>query len=182
MSTIKHLALVLALSSFAAACTSSDAAPAPQDPATTAKPAAAPSEAELHALCVEVMTRMRTCTDQYIPSLVDARARADKPAGIAAEVAKDRDAVIAIGRHDVVLGLERGDGPDRDGLLADVEVKEPADLSLRVRACGLLFKAADQEHLPIQIAEVIELPARTCEGRLLRYRLLGGRLAHGSMG
>jgi hypothetical protein len=41
------------------------------------------------------MTRARTCTSDYIPALVDARARQDKPAGIAAEVAKDRDGVIA---------------------------------------------------------------------------------------
>ena len=48
-----------------------------------------------HDLCVAFITHARTCTDQYIPALVDARAAADMPAGIKAEVAKDRDGVIA---------------------------------------------------------------------------------------
>jgi hypothetical protein len=46
-------------------------------------------------LCVALMTHARTCTPVFIPALVDARAAADIPAGIKAEVAKDRNAVIA---------------------------------------------------------------------------------------
>ena len=37
----------------------------------------------------------RTCTDQFIPALVDARAAADVPAGIKQAVASDRDGTIA---------------------------------------------------------------------------------------
>lgn len=47
------------------------------------------------SLCVAVMQRARECTNDYIPQLVDLRAKHDMPPGIAAEVAKDRDAVIA---------------------------------------------------------------------------------------
>jgi hypothetical protein len=51
-------------------------------------------------LCVAAMTRARACTDTYIPALVDIRARLDKPAGIAAEVAADRDGVIAAAKKE----------------------------------------------------------------------------------
>lgn len=83
--------LVLAL--FAAACgTTSDAAPSPT---TSGQVAPASSSSDLHALCVEVLTHNRTCTDDYIPALVDVRAKYDQPAGIADEVKKDRAGVIA---------------------------------------------------------------------------------------
>jgi len=88
--TLRSLALgaaTLAAALSAAACGStSDAAPPP----TTAR-AQAPDPVPT---CVEVMTRNRTCTDDYIPALVDARARHDVPAGITAAVAADRAAVI----------------------------------------------------------------------------------------
>ena len=81
-------ALTLAAAVSAAACGStSDAAPAP----TTARAQASDPSAS----CVEVMTRNRTCTDDYIPALVDARARHDVPAGITDAVKADRAAVIA---------------------------------------------------------------------------------------
>jgi hypothetical protein len=77
----------LALALLAAGCgTTSEAAP-------TAK-AQSTGTPQLQTLCVQTMTRLRTCTDDYIPRLVDARARLDKPAGIAAKVAADRDGVI----------------------------------------------------------------------------------------
>ena len=50
---------------------------------------------EPKAVCVATMTRARECTDDYIPALVDARAQADAPPGIADAVKKDRNAVIA---------------------------------------------------------------------------------------
>jgi hypothetical protein len=88
---MKSLAvLVIAL---AAACgTTHDTAPTAQP---TTKLQAMSSTADDQALCVEGFQHARTCTDQYIPALVDARAKVDHPPGIAAEVAKDRDAVIA---------------------------------------------------------------------------------------
>jgi hypothetical protein len=75
--------LVLCLSLPLAACsTPSEAAPA-------AKRSAG------QQICVDVFTRARSCTPQYVPALVDARARLDRPAGIAARVRADRAAVIA---------------------------------------------------------------------------------------
>jgi hypothetical protein len=84
--------LVPALALFAAACGTSDAA----TPAPVASGKAQPaSTGDAKAICVEVFTRNRTCTAQYIPALVDLRAKYDVPAGIAAEVAADRAGVIA---------------------------------------------------------------------------------------
>ena len=77
---------------LAPACGTSDAAaPAPAAP-TQAQPA---STGDAKATCVDVFTRARACTDHYIPALVDLRAKHDQPAGIAEEVAKHRDKVIA---------------------------------------------------------------------------------------
>jgi len=47
------------------------------------------------SLCVAVMQRARECTNDYIPILVDTRAKHDVPPGIAAAVQQDRDGVIA---------------------------------------------------------------------------------------
>jgi hypothetical protein len=85
-------ALALGLALLAPACGSSDAAtPAPAAP-RTAQPASA---GDAKSVCVEVFSKNRTCTDQFIPALVDLRAKYDQPAGIAAEVAAHRDDVIA---------------------------------------------------------------------------------------
>ena len=89
MSRLLVLGSLLALSALAA-CEGAEAKPAP----STAQKASTPANPD-HDLCVAIMTHSRTCTDQYIPALVDARAQADHPAGIKEEVAKDRDGVIA---------------------------------------------------------------------------------------
>ena len=47
---------------------------------------------------------------------------------------EQRVAVLAVGGDDVVVGLERGQHAGGDGLLADVEVEEAADLRLAGRA------------------------------------------------
>ena len=68
------------------------------DNAQAAKPAPTAQKASTDdpkAVCVATMTRSRECTDDYIPALVDARAQADAPPGIADAVKKDRNAVIA---------------------------------------------------------------------------------------
>jgi hypothetical protein len=82
----------LALTLLAAACGTTDAAPL-QTPSPAKPSSATPAEAQ--AGCVQVFTRNRVCTAQYIPALVDARAKHDKPAGIAARVQANRDEVIA---------------------------------------------------------------------------------------
>lgn len=89
MLSLATLVLPLAI----AACGTTEAAPA--QPVSPPKAQRASSDADIQQLCVEVFTRNRTCTDTYIPALVDARARHDKPPGIADQVKADRDGVIA---------------------------------------------------------------------------------------
>jgi len=72
------------------ACASSEAS---TTPTTTPQPASTTADAQ--EVCVTSFTHNRTCTDQYIPSLVDTRAKLDVPAGIAEQVKQDRDGVIA---------------------------------------------------------------------------------------
>jgi len=76
-----------------AACGTTEAAPA--QPVSPPKAQRASSDADTQQLCVEVFTRNRTCTDTYIPALVDARAKYDRPPGIADKVKADRDGIIA---------------------------------------------------------------------------------------
>ena len=64
----------------------------------------------------------------------------------------ERVAVLAVGAGDVVVGPERGEAAHRDGLLADVEMAEAADLAEAVRLAGLLLEAADEQHLAEPVA------------------------------
>ena len=73
------------------ACGTSDAAAPPVTP----NQVQLTTTSDAKAKCVEIFTRNRTCTDQYIPALVDLRAKYDQPAGIAADVAANRADVIA---------------------------------------------------------------------------------------
>ncbi|HET9988385.1 MAG TPA: hypothetical protein VFQ65_07690 [Kofleriaceae bacterium] len=91
MSRYLVLGSFLALSALAA-CEGAEAKPAP---ATTQQKMQATTANADHDLCVAFVTHARTCTDQYIPALVDARAAVDHPTGIKDEVAKDRAGVIA---------------------------------------------------------------------------------------
>jgi len=84
------LALALALAPLAA-CGTTEASPAKEQSA----PKAAPASTDAQAVCVQLFTRNRECTDDYIPALVDLRAKVDKPAGIADKVKTDRNAIIA---------------------------------------------------------------------------------------
>ena len=61
--------------------------------------------------------------------------------------ARDRLAVLAVGRHQVVGLLERLGGAHDRRLLADAEVEEAADLRLGVHLAGALLEATDEEHL-----------------------------------
>lgn len=77
---------------FVAACgSSSTSTPPPAKP----EPAPATTPADAQNACVTSFTHSRTCTDLYIPALVDMRAKLDMPKGITEEVKKDRDGVIA---------------------------------------------------------------------------------------
>ncbi len=97
MSIVRQFSLALALS-ITAACGASEPKSSPKAqevPAPDVKPSA--EKYEGYDTCVAAFRRQRECTDTYIPALVDARVRADKPAGIAA---KDKE----VGR-DALVGM-----------------------------------------------------------------------------
>ena len=91
------------------ACTSAKAPPAHDN--TVGIAGAHRASTSEYDTCVAVHTRARACTDAYIPALVDARARHDKPTGIAAKVAADRDGIIAAAK-------EEWAGDSTDGAIA----------------------------------------------------------------
>jgi hypothetical protein len=93
-STMLSLVLGLAVSPLAA-CDSHEAKATPTTPSAKPVEAAQPPSTDHQALCVQMFTRARTCTDTYIPALVDSRAKLDVPKGIADKVKADRAAVIA---------------------------------------------------------------------------------------
>ena len=64
--------------------------------------------------------------------------------------AGERVAVVAVGAEEVVVGPQQAHGPDRDGLLADVEMEEAADLALHVDLRAALLETPDEEHAPVQ--------------------------------
>lgn len=91
----RALAIALCLSTLtiaAVGCETDTAAATPTSP--NQAPHQATTAPDDHAMCVQMMTRSRDCTDTYIPALVDARAAVDRPAGIADAVKQDRDRVI----------------------------------------------------------------------------------------
>lgn len=103
---IRSLALVLVLTTFA--CKKSEqakpaAAESPPAAAKLAPADPAPAQAgadDANVVCAQTFARARECTDDFIPALVDARAKLDQPPGIADFVKKDRDAVIAQARQE----------------------------------------------------------------------------------
>jgi len=127
---IRSFALVLALASFAGCKKSEEAKAAP--PAAAAK---AQAGGDTKQLCVDLFTRARTCTNDYIPALVDARAKYDKPPGIAEAVKKDRNAVIQ-----EALGEWKNDSTDAsisatcDKIAADFANAPQSDIDL-ARSC-----------------------------------------------
>jgi hypothetical protein len=136
MSIARPFAITLALS-ITAACgasepTSSPAAqwvPAPQVKASAEK-------YEGYDTCVAAFRRQRGCTDSYIPTLVDARVRADKPAGIAA---KDKE----VGRDALVgMAMEEWKSDSTDQAIdqtctniTDDELEGAPELVERAKAC-----------------------------------------------
>ena len=133
---IRSFALVLALASFAGCKKSEESKAAPA--AAKAQPAKAQPSAnsgDTKALCVELFTRARACTNEYIPALVDARAKYDKPPGIAEAVKKDRNAVIQ-----EALGEWKNDSTDAsigatcDKIAADFANAPQSDIDT-ARAC-----------------------------------------------
>ena len=62
---------------------------------TSTKPQPMSSTGDDQKLCVEAFTHNRTCTAEYIPALVDTRAKLDIPKGMTEKVKQDRAGVIA---------------------------------------------------------------------------------------
>ena len=68
--------------------------------------------------------------------------------GLGVGAARERLAVLAVGRHEVVGLAQRLGGADDGGLLTDAQVQEAADLGLGVHLARALLEAADEHHLP----------------------------------
>ncbi len=78
----------------------------------------------------------------------------------------ERVTVLAIGRDHGVIGLQRLRHTDGDGLLADVEVHEAADLRRAVELDTRLLEAADAQHLVQQHVSMTSIdPADVHESR-----------------
>jgi hypothetical protein len=91
MKSIVMALLVVVMGSLAACGGSSGA-----DQGKDTTPGQSAAGGDMEAVCRDSFARQRTCTDDFIPALVDARIELDLPAGIAAEGKKDggRDALI----------------------------------------------------------------------------------------
>ncbi len=85
---LRALTLAALVLSSIPGCASQDAQATPSQKPVAASTAPAQP-------CTDVFVRARACTDQYIPMLVDLRAKLDHPAGIADAVKADRNGVIA---------------------------------------------------------------------------------------
>ena len=72
-----------------AACAGAEA-----DPKTSASPSSATPPPTLVEACETYFARAATCTDQYLPALVDLRIELDQPAGIAADAQREGRAAI----------------------------------------------------------------------------------------
>jgi hypothetical protein len=69
-------------------------------------------------------------------------------------------AVPAVRARDVVVAAERLAHAHRDGLLADVEVREPRHLRAAVEAVDLLFEGADPRHLRVHPKRELAIDGR----------------------
>jgi hypothetical protein len=84
-----------------------------------------------HTTCEQVFRQERACTDAFIPALVDLRAKLDKPYGIKAKVASNRDDVIKQAK-------EEWKHDSSDAAIAQTCKKAPAD----TQAMACLAKTA----------------------------------------
>ena len=73
------------------------------------------------------------------------------------DAARERVAVLAIGRHHGVGGRERLHDADRVRLLADIKMKEAADLRGRIELDAAFLEAADAQHLAHEMQEMIAI-------------------------
>lgn len=95
---MKHLSLFVTVSALALLCAcggTEKTSATPSDNGATGNAVANANNGLVQA-CKAAMTKARTCTDEYLPALVDLRIELDVPAGIAAAAqSQGRDALIA---------------------------------------------------------------------------------------
>ena len=72
--------------------------------------------------------------------------------------------MFAITREHVVVFSNGGNRADADCFLSDVQVTEAADLSGDIHFRRLLFEATDQEHLPVEFDQLIDLEPAAVTG------------------
>jgi len=58
--------------------------------------------------------------------------------------------VVSVRADRVVIRSKGGDGPDRNGLFADIKMQETSNFCEGVHLCRLFFEPADQQHLTIE--------------------------------
>ena len=66
-------------------------------------------------------------------------------------------AVPAVGAGDVVVPAQGFADADGDGLLADVQVRQPGHFRRDVQLVDLLFEEADLQHLLVQVQPVLDV-------------------------
>ncbi len=87
------LPLIVVATTWLVGCSASEQPNAA--PSASAQPLSAAADAS-YAQCLALRNRERSCTQQYIPALVDARIEMDRPQGIAAQAKTEgRDSLIA---------------------------------------------------------------------------------------
>lgn len=116
-----------------AACGGADASPAARTSATPA--ASAPADPALLAQCEAFFARARTCTEQYIPTLVDLRISLDKPAGITAWAQRPggRDEIV---QQALAEWADDSQPAAVAALCSKVTAEIPADQLAPMRAAG----------------------------------------------
>jgi len=75
--------------------------------------------------------------------------------GLDRAAAQQAEAVVAIRRHDAVLGMQGGIETGGDGLLAVVEMQEAADQALLVHGVGRELHATHREHGVVEAEQLL---------------------------
>ena len=101
--------------------------------------------------------------------------------GARRHAARERLAVVAVRRDDVVVGAEQRERAGAHRFLSDVQVAEAADLAERVRLGAALLEAALQQHRAQQLA--VQLADRTASPLVgFVFAMRSGRQASAARG
>ena len=90
-------------------------------------------------------------------SLGDARLLAEQLSHdpVRIDAASEDVAVLTVVREHIIAGFQRGHHPDDGGLFAKIEMAVAADLGPGIHLAGLLFEAANHDHLPVEVNELL---------------------------